>query len=73
MKTIETCLKNVYQQLLFYYKDHQRCNIADKHQAHLAAQLIKDTSDYIMNTSSDQLALLQIPIVNYIYVTQFKH
>jgi hypothetical protein len=59
MKTIETYIKNVYQQLLMHYKDPQRGNIAGKHQAHLASQIIKDTWDYIMNTSSDKLASFQ--------------
>jgi hypothetical protein len=42
-----------------YSKDHQRGNIADQHQAHLAAQLIKETSDFIMNKSSNQLISIQ--------------
>jgi ABC-type transporter MlaC component len=45
LKAIETYIKNVYQQSLMYHKDHQRGNIADKHQTHLVAQLIKDTSE----------------------------
>jgi hypothetical protein len=52
MSTKETYIQNVYQQYLMYSKDQQRGNIADKHQSHLVAQLIKETSDYI-------LALLQ--------------
>ena len=31
----------------------------DKHQAHLAATLIKETSDYILNTSTDQLSAIK--------------
>jgi GTPase Era involved in 16S rRNA processing len=55
MQTIEAYIKNVYQSLLMYYNHYQRSNIADKHQAHLAAQLIKDSSHFIMNMSSDEL------------------
>jgi hypothetical protein len=42
-----------------YYKVHQRGNIAGKHQAHLAAQLVKDTSGFIVNASSDQLVFMK--------------
>ena len=66
MKTIEAYIKNVNQQLLMYYKDQQRGNIADKHQAHIAAQLINDTSDFIMNTSSDQIVPIQTNIMSVI-------
>jgi hypothetical protein len=59
MKTIETYIKNVYQHSLMYYKDHQRGIIGDKHQAHLAAELIKDTSDLIVNISSEQLVAIK--------------
>jgi hypothetical protein len=59
MQTIEAYIKNVHQQLLMYFKDHQRGNITDKHQAHLAALLVKDTSDFILNMSSDQLGSIQ--------------
>jgi hypothetical protein len=54
METIEGHIKNVYQQSLIYYKDQQRGNVTDKNQAHLAAQLLKDTSDFVMNTTSNQ-------------------
>jgi hypothetical protein len=64
MKTIEAYIKNVYQQLLMYYKDQQTGNIADKHQAHLGAQLIKDTRDFIRNKSSDQLVSIQNNIMS---------
>jgi hypothetical protein len=59
MKTVERHIKNVYHQSLMYYKDNQRGSIADKHQAHLVAQLMKDTIEIIMNTSSDQLISIQ--------------
>jgi hypothetical protein len=45
----------MYQQSLMYYKDQQRDNVANKHQAHLAAQLLKDTISFKMNMSSNQL------------------
>jgi hypothetical protein len=54
MVTIDSYIKNVYHQSIMYFKDHQRGNIADKHQAHLAEQLIKDTSEFIKNVSTDQ-------------------
>ncbi len=59
METIKTYVQNVWKQSLMFYRDELRGNIADKHQAHLAAQLIKDTSDFIMNTSSDQLSAIK--------------
>jgi hypothetical protein len=40
MATIDSFIKNMYHQSIIYYKDHQRGSIADKHQTHLAAQLI---------------------------------
>ena len=52
-------VKDVYQQSLMYYRDEGRGNVVDKHQAHLAATLIKEQSDYILNTSSDQLSAIK--------------
>jgi hypothetical protein len=34
-------------------------NMVDKHQAHLAATLVKETSEYILNTSMDQLSAMK--------------
>jgi hypothetical protein len=59
MTQMEIYFRNLYQQSLMYYKDHQRGNLADKHQAHIAAQLIRDTSDFITNTSSAQLTSIK--------------
>jgi hypothetical protein len=42
-----------------YYRDKQRDNMVDKQQAHLAAQLIEDSSDFIFNASSDQLTAIK--------------
>ena len=33
--------------------------MVDKHQAHLTAALIKDSSDFTLNTSSDRLTIIQ--------------
>jgi hypothetical protein len=66
METIETYIKNVYNQSLMYHKNHQRGNIVDKHQAHLAAQLVKDTHNFTMNVSLDKLLSMKN---NLIYVT----
>jgi hypothetical protein len=57
--TIETYVKNVYHKSLIYYKDNQWGNLGDKDQAHLAAQLIKNTSEFITNTLSDQFTALK--------------
>ena len=59
MKHMQTYVKEVYQQSLMYYRDERRGNVVDKHQAHLAATLIKETSDYILNTSNDQLTAIK--------------
>jgi hypothetical protein len=64
METKEGSIKNVYQQLLMYYKDQQRGNVADKHQAHLAAQLLMDSSDFIMNRWSTQLISIKNDILS---------
>jgi hypothetical protein len=42
----------------------QRGNMVDKHQAHLAATLIKETSDYILNTSTDQLTAIKNNLIS---------
>jgi hypothetical protein len=59
MQHMKTYLKEVYQQSLIYYRDERRGNMMDKHQAHLAATLIKETSNYILNTSTDQLSAIK--------------
>jgi hypothetical protein len=66
MIQVETYIRNLYQQSFMYYQDHQRGNLVDKHQAHFAAQLVKDTSDYIPNISSDQLKSFKN---NLLYIT----
>jgi hypothetical protein len=33
--------------------------MVDKHQAHLAATLVKETSEYILNTSMEQLSAMK--------------
>jgi hypothetical protein len=50
---IRSNVKNLYQQPLMYYQDNQR------HQAHLAATLIRDSSGYILNASLVQLSAIQ--------------
>ncbi len=57
-------VKNVYQQSLVYYRDEGRGNVVDKHQAHLAATLIKEQGDYILNTSSDQLSAIKTNLLS---------
>jgi hypothetical protein len=59
MEILKSNVKNVYQQSIGYNRDKQRDNMMDKHQAHLEATLIKESSDFILNTSSDQLTAIQ--------------
>jgi 4-diphosphocytidyl-2C-methyl-D-erythritol kinase len=59
MQHMRTYVKEVYQQSLMYYRDERRGNMVDKHQAHLAATLVKETSEYILNTSNDQLSAIK--------------
>jgi UDP-N-acetylglucosamine transferase subunit ALG13 len=51
MQHMRTYVKEGYQQSLMCYRDERRGNMVDKHQAHLAATLVKETSKYILNTS----------------------
>jgi hypothetical protein len=60
MQHIKTYVKEVYEQSIRYYRDEKRSNMIEKHQAHLAATLIKETSDYILNTSMDKLSAIKI-------------
>jgi hypothetical protein len=32
------------------YRDERKGNMVDKHQAHLAATVVKETREYILNT-----------------------
>ena len=59
IETLRSYVKNVHLQSFTYLRDEQRENMVDKHQAHLVATLIKETSDFILNTSSDQLTAIQ--------------
>ncbi len=59
METLKSYVKNQYQQSTMYYMDEQRGNMVDKHQALLVATLIKESSNFILNTWSDQLATIQ--------------
>jgi hypothetical protein len=59
MQHIKTYVKNVYEQTVHYYRDETRGNMVDKLQAHLAGTLIKETSEYILNTSMDQLSAMK--------------
>jgi hypothetical protein len=44
MQHMRTYVKEVYEQSLMYYRDEGRGNMVHKHQAHLAATLVKETS-----------------------------
>jgi hypothetical protein len=59
MQHMRRYVKEVYQQSIMYYKDERRGNMVDEHQAHLAATLVKETSEYILNTSTDQLSAIK--------------
>jgi hypothetical protein len=59
MQQIKSYVKEVYQQSLKCYRDERRGNMMDKHQAHLAATLIKETSDYILNPTTDQITAIK--------------
>jgi hypothetical protein len=59
MQHIKTYVKDVYEQSVHYNRDERRGNMVDKHQAHLAATLTKETSEYILNTSMDQLSAMK--------------
>jgi hypothetical protein len=56
MQTDWSYEKNIYEPSLIYYKDDQI--MVYEHQAHLTAQLIKDSNDLVKDTSSDQLAAI---------------
>jgi hypothetical protein len=66
MKTLEMAMKkktfvhNIHLQFLLLFRYLQKGEIImDKHQTHLAAQLMKDSSDFILNTSSEQLTAIK--------------
>jgi hypothetical protein len=59
LQHMKTYAKEVYEQSLRYYRYERRGNMLDKHQAHLAATLVKETSDNILNTSTDQLSAIK--------------
>jgi hypothetical protein len=42
MEHIEVYVKDVYEQTVRYNRDERRGNMVDKHQAHLAATLVKE-------------------------------
>jgi hypothetical protein len=59
MQHIRTYVKNVYEQAVRYNPDERKGNMVYKHQAHLAATLVKETSEYILNTYMDQLSAIK--------------
>ena len=64
INSINQFVRNVYQQSLIYYREDHHPNNVDKHQAHLAAQLNKDSSDFILNTTSDQLTAIKDNLIS---------
>ena len=50
METIKSYVTNVYQNSMMYYRDDHRTKPVDKHQAHLAANLIRDSCEFVINT-----------------------
>ncbi len=56
---IKVTVKDVYEQTVRYNRDERRGNMVDKHQAHLAATLVKESSEFILNTSIDQLSAIK--------------
>jgi hypothetical protein len=60
-------VKEVYEQSIRYYRDEKKGNMVDKHQAHLAATLLKETRDYIVNKSTDQLSALKNNLLSVTY------
>jgi hypothetical protein len=65
MQHTRTYVKDVYEQSVRYNSDERRGNMVDKHQAHLAATLIKKTSEYILNTSMDQLSAMKNNLLSF--------
>jgi hypothetical protein len=65
--------KCIYQQSLINYSDNQRGEIMDKHQARLATQIMKDSSDFILYTWSDQLTAIKKSDFGNFNVAQIKH
>jgi hypothetical protein len=59
MRHIRTYVKDVYEQAVRYNRDERRGTMVDKHQAHLAATLVKETSEFILKTSMDQLSAIK--------------
>jgi hypothetical protein len=59
MQSIRSFVKEVYHQTLHNYRDETGGNMLDKHQVHLVATLAKETSEYIINTSTDQLTAIK--------------
>jgi hypothetical protein len=66
MEKISAFMQNVYQQSLMYYRDSQRGEVMQNYQAHLAVQLVKDSSDSILNTSSKQLTAIKNNLISVI-------
>jgi hypothetical protein len=50
MKKIKSFMHNVNHQSLKFYMDNKKGERIDKHLAHLAAHLMKDSIDFILNT-----------------------
>ena len=59
MDHIKEYIKDVYEQTVRYNRDERTGNMMDKHQAHLAATLVKESSEFILNTSIDQLSAIK--------------
>jgi hypothetical protein len=56
-----------------HYRDEQLGILVDKLQAHLAEQFFKDSSDFILNTSSEQLTLSKKLCFCHLYFDKIKH
>jgi hypothetical protein len=68
MQHIRTYVKDLYEQAVRYNRDERRGNMVDKHQAHLAATLVKVMSDYILNTPIDQLSAIKNKLLSIISI-----
>ena len=66
MRQVKAFVNNVYQISLVYYREDHHPNTVDKHQAHVAAQLVKESSDFVMNTSYDQLTEIKNNLISII-------
>jgi hypothetical protein len=64
METLKSYVKNVYQQSVLYYRNEQRGKVVDLQHTHLQATLIKECSDIILNTSSDQFNAIQNNLIS---------